>query len=231
MYKILAVDDSTEIHELLKIVLTPLNGELVLATSVAEADQRIKETSFDLFILDLHLLDGDGLDLLSHIRQSQSYKTTPVIILSQREDIVYKLSAFSLGADDYMTKPFNQLELKARVETALRRIALVREAENVINAGPFILEPNKQVLQTKEDHKTIHLTPTEFKILSMLARKPEVIFSRDQILDHVWGNEISVTDRTIDSHIYTLRKKLGPWSHYVKSVQGEGYRFSEERVF
>lgn len=227
MHKVLVVEDSPDIYSVIAAALAPLQLHLVSASSVLEAVNQISSHIFDFVILDLGLPDGDGLSVLNCIRQNNQQQNTPVFILSSKADISSKVSAFSIGADDYITKPFDILELRARVESKLRRFSLDEGTDDYIYAGPLTLEMNKLTVLIKDSHVTIHLSPIEFRLLALFARRPGNIFSRCQILDQIWGSDVHVTDRTIDTHVYTLRKKLGEYGELIKSVQGEGYRFVE----
>jgi DNA-binding response OmpR family regulator len=225
MVKILVVDDSVEVLSVVSAALVGLKIQVVPAASATEANHLIQESKFDLILLDLGLPDGDGLVILNQIRSNQKIAKTPVIIISANIELSSKLSAFSIGADDYVTKPFNVLELRARVEAKLRRFAEAKEAQETFQAGPLTLDSNKQQVFVIESQQLVHLSPTEFRLLALMARRPGVIFSREKFLDQIWGQEISVTDRTVDTHIYSLRKKLGSLGNLIRSVQGEGYRF------
>lgn len=225
MQKVLVVEDSLEISSVVTSALSALRVQTFVAASVSDALLQMQTQAFDLIILDLVLPDGDGLDVLSRVRESAEQQKTAVFVLSSKADISSKISAFSIGADDYMTKPFNLLELRARVESKLRRQTVEHGSEESVFAGPFVLEVNKFSVLIKDINKTIHLSPIEFRLLCLFAKRPGNIFSREQILDQIWGSDVHVTDRTIDTHVYTLRKKLGEYGEYIKSVQGEGYRF------
>ncbi len=227
MQKILVVEDSLEISSVVTNALAALRVQIIVATSVSDALRQMQNQAFDLIILDLVLPDGDGLDVLSRVRESAEQHKTAVFVLSSKSDISSKISAFSIGADDYMTKPFNLLELRARVESKLKRQTIESGTEENVFVGPFVLEVNKFSVLIKSINKTIHLSPIEFRLLCLFAKRPGNIFSREQILDQIWGSDVHVTDRTIDTHVYTLRKKLGEYGEYIKSVQGEGYRFVE----
>lgn len=225
--KLLVVDDCTEICATISEALRPLSIETVCAYSVKEALSKISAEHYSQFILDLRLPDGDGYTLLNEIRSIDAYRQTPVTILSSSTDIPSKLSAFSLGADDYVMKPFNLLELRARVESKLKRAVAEKDSTDNFKVGNLRLEPSKQQIQIIGSKELIRLSPTEFRIFAILARRCDVIFTRQQILDQVWGNDVYVNDRTVDTHIYTLRKKLGVYGNMVRSVPGEGYCCSE----
>jgi DNA-binding response OmpR family regulator len=224
--KLLIVDDSREICDAIVESLKALNLQTVIAQSVQEALEKLKSAHYSQFILDLGLPDGDGYGLLNEIRSMEEYRQTPVTILSASTDTPSKLSAFSLGADDYIMKPFNVLELRARVESKMKRVVAERDASENIKVGNLRLEAAKQQVQVIGSGELIRLSPTEFRILAILARRSDVIFSRQQILDQVWGQDVYVNDRTVDTHIYTLRKKLGVYGNMVRSIPGEGYCLS-----
>lgn len=221
---VLLIEDSEEVQNLVRQTLLPIQANVVIVASCREARLAMEKNQFSVFIIDLSLPDGDGLELLSTAREMPQYRKTPILILSSHQDVARKVSAFSMGADDYITKPFNLLEFKARIGAQIRKVEMEEIQNDSFQAGPFSFEIQKQLVRLQGQQEALHLTPIEFRILAQLARRPEVIFSRNQILDHVWGDSISVTDRTVDSHIYSLRKKLGPWGKCIQSVPGEGYR-------
>ena len=211
-------------------VLSPLPVALTIACTIEEAERTIKDRTFSLFIIDVVLPDGDGIEFLAKLRERPVYRLTPTIILSSKAELTTKVTAFSVGADDYITKPFNNLEFKARVGGCLRRIQLEMASQENFVSGPFRFETQKQVVRVESQRSPLSLTPLEFRIFFQLARRPEVILSRNQILDQVWGNEVTLNDRTVDSHIYTLRKKLGTLSGCIQAVPREGYRFIPVRL-
>jgi two-component system phosphate regulon response regulator PhoB len=225
---ILVVEDSEEMQFLIKSALAPLRQNIYGSSTVNEAVKLINQHEFAIVILDLHLPDGDGLNVLNYLRQKQCSQKNMTLILSGNADVTSKISAFSIGADDYITKPFNILEFCARVESKLRKLLEYDEESMVIQVGPLILEKNKNKVVFADSKESIYLSPIEFRMLMLLARHPGNIYSREQILNHVWGDNINVTDRTVDTHIYTLRKKLGQYGALIKSVQKEGYRFSDQ---
>lgn len=227
MFKVLFVDDSPELHSVVNAALSSIGAQLYFATTVHEALGMIETINFALILLDLGLPDGDGLEILNLIKSNSQKVDTAVFIISSNSEISSKLSAFSIGADDYITKPFNVLELRARVHSKLRKSMSLQESTNRIQAGPLLLDTNKLSVFVNKTGETIHLSPFEFRILALLAKRPESIFSRNQILDQIWGANTYVTDRTIDTHIYTLRKKLGEYAALINSVPREGYRFIE----
>ncbi len=230
MNKVLIVDDAEEIILAVESALAPLGVETMTAQTVSEALQKAAVNLFDLVIIDIMLPDGDGFDLFTKIRSLHDYKKVPVIFLTAKDDIASKVSAFSLGADDYVVKPFHLLELRARVENKLKKHAEMSMEGDQITAGPLTLEVSSQRLKVRGKGEFIALTPREFKILLLLVKSPDRIFSREYILDKIWGQDVFVTDRTVDAHVCYLRKKLSKFSTHIESVPGEGYRFNPRTV-
>lgn len=224
--QILIVEDSPEYSAIISRTLG--DHGLSQCTSAGEASTLIKNKNFDLFIIDINLPDRDGFTLLSEIRTSPETASVPVLMLTGRKEITDKVTAFSLGADDYLTKPFDPLELRARVESKLKKVAQKRNESAITIVGDIEIDHNRhQVSIVQNGKKTeIQVTQTEFKILFCLARRPEQVYSRDQLLVAAWGDGAKVLDRVVDVHVCLLRKKLGELSYYIKSVPGVGYRLS-----
>lgn len=224
--KILVIEDSQDAFQLVSRHLGTM-AELKWAKSAREASMQLEKTEFDLILLDVHLPDGDGMQICSLITSNPSLAKTPVIMLTARNSPGDKVLGFSIGADDYITKPYEPLELRARVEARLRRKALyARESERVV-AGPLEIDKQTQIATVNEngEDKVLDLTPIEFKILMLIARSPNVVHSRDEILNTVWGQNIHVYSRSVDTHVSKLRRKLGQYGDLVQSVHGIGYRF------
>ena len=226
MRSILVVDDSPEVTAIVSNVFSSSGISVTCAGSVAAAWDAVIQFPYNLIILDISLPDGDGFELFARISTLDTYKDVPVLFLSAKEDISAKLSAFSLGADDYIVKPFNSLELKARVEGRLKKISAWRREKEDYTVGPFEFNTGAQRLNIRGKNIFIDLTPREFKIFYFLAKKPDIIFSREKILSKLSNISVHVSDRTIDTQICTLRKKLGDLAIYIESVPGEGYRFN-----
>ena len=226
MMKTIVIDDSPEVALAVESALSPLKIAVETAYSVKEGLIKLTSNRYDLLIIDIVLPDGDGFDLYMKARNFPGYEKTPVIFLTGKEDVASKVSAFSLGVDDYIVKPFHLLELRARVECRMKKHQ-EREADgDLVSAGELILEVSSQRLRIRGTNESISLTPREFKILLLLVKNPDRIFSREQILDKIWGQDVFVTDRTVDAHICYLRKKLEKFSTHIESVPGEGYRFN-----
>ncbi len=177
----------------------------------------------DLLILDLMLPDIDGLEICKNLRNNPNTATIPIIILTAKIDEADKVIGLELGADDYITKPFSPRELVARVKAVLRRSVGEEKKQEIIKiADEIVIDVNKMEVYVED--KKVDLTLTEFKILKLLAGKPGWVFSREQILNAICGEEKFVFDRTVDVHIRNIRNKLGKAGKLIKSVRGVGYK-------
>lgn len=228
MQKVLLIDDSEDVAALVEHALAPLGINLIVASTVRAGLTAAFETKFDMVIVDIGLPDGDGFELFSRIRTIPGYDKVPAIFLTGNEDVGSKISAFSLGADDYIVKPFHQLELRARVESRLKKYKAATHAADTDthSYGPFLFDLQAQRLRVQGRNEPISLTPREFKILLLLAKNADRLFTREDILDKIWGKGVYVTNRTVDAHICYLRKKLEHLSYHIESIPGEGYRFN-----
>jgi len=221
---IAALDDEADILELLKVNLQKAGYRF---EGFQEADALFRYLGREtpaLLLLDLMLPETDGLEVCRRIRRTERLAGIPVIMLTAKGDESDKVVGLELGADDYMTKPFSVKELVARIHAVLRRPA-GGEAARRIALGPLVIDLDK--FEMAVEGAKVDLTATEFKILQLLASKPGRVFTRDQILDHLWGDEKAVVDRTVDVHIRNLREKLGPAASLVKNIRGVGYKVEE----
>ncbi len=218
--RIAVVDDEPDIIHLLSIHLKKagfsvdsfLNGTSFLKFLAASIP--------DLVILDLMLPDLDGFELCKMMKNDSRYSSIPVIMLTAKGQESDKVKGLELGADDYLTKPFSPRELIARVKAVLRRTTTSKHGTLFI--GEITIDPER--FEVIIDQQPVNLTPVEFKILHLLAQNPGKVFSRERILDHLWGNEKAVIDRTVDVHIKNLRDKLGTSGELVKNIRGVGYK-------
>ncbi len=180
-----------------------------------------------LIILDLMLPDMDGLEVCKKIKSTEKYSNIPIIIVTAKGEESDRIVGLELGADDYVTKPFSPRELVARVKAVLRRTSPRESLEKIIKIGEsLVIDFEKQKVLL--DGKRVGLTNTEFKLLKILSERKGRIFSREKLLDLLWGEEKDVIDRTIDVHIKNLREKLGHLGNLIKSVRGVGYKIEEE---
>lgn len=223
---ILMIEDAPDVRAVVEGALTTDSLAVVSATTAEEALKLVRKQKFDLILLDIHLPDRDGLEFFLELQKAAkggASKDVPIIFLTGKADVSHKVTAFSLGAEDYIVKPFNIVELRARVEARLKKVTQKKDrAEEFVVAGYRVEVPAQRVYK---GGKELGLTPLEFKIFHMLVKKPDRIFSREEILDKVWGTDVHVLNRTVDAHICTLRKKLEPDDDCIESVSGEGYRF------
>lgn len=179
----------------------------------------------DLIILDLMLPDVDGMEICSKLRSSNEYSSIPIIMLTAKSEESSKILGLESGADDYITKPFSPKELVARVKAVLRRNRQPLENQELVIDNTLMIDP-QNFRVTLEDNE-VALTTTEFRILLLLARHRGIVYSRDQILDHLWGSDKFVIDRTIDVHVKNLRKKLNKAGNLIKNIRGVGYKFEK----
>ncbi|MBU4202516.1 MAG: response regulator [Acidobacteria bacterium] len=222
---VFVVDDEPDIRELVTLHLDKagyLTGGFEDSAGFFSA---LKEKLPDLVLLDLMLPGEDGYDVCRRLKTDGRFARIPVIMLTARGEEIDKVLGLELGADDYVTKPFSVRELLARVKAVLRRSSEEGQLNRVhIGSRITIDEKKHEVLR---DGQKIDLTSTEFRILQFLASKEGWVFTRDQILDHLWGSEKAVIDRTVDVHIKHLRQKLGDASGLIQNIRGVGYKLDE----
>jgi len=229
--RILLVDDEQPIQTLLSYPLRKDGHEVVQATDGQEALSRFAEQPFDLVVLDLMLPRLDGLEVCRRLRSRSS---VPIIMLTARAQEDDKVLGLELGADDYITKPFSMQEFRSRVKAVLRRAALNRDAppagDEPVRVLELGLDPARRSVRLRG--REVRTTFVEFEILLALARNPGRVFTRDMLLERVWGDAAYRDPRTIDVHIRHLREKLESdpkEPEYLFTVRGVGYRFRDER--
>jgi DNA-binding response OmpR family regulator len=228
--RILLVDDEQPIQTLLSYPLRKDGYEVVQATDGEQALERFEEQAFDLVVLDLMLPKVDGLEVCRRLR---SISSVPIIMLTAKSEEIDKVVGLELGADDYITKPFSLREFSSRIKAALRRAEMSRPAEAAadeapLEVGDLRVDFSKRTVRARG--KAAQLTFVEFEILSILARSPGKVFTRDMLLARIWGDSAYRDQRTIDVHIRHLREKIerDPKApEYLCTVRGVGYRFRE----
>ena len=223
---VLLVEDAPEVRILVQASLHE-SCDLVVTTTVAEALQIIKQKAFDLFLIDIGLPDGDGFSLCTELSQQTKSKGIPVFFLTGKTETEDKVRGFSLGADDYIVKPFDPAELRARVCAKLKKSSERYMAGEVIEKGPFRLDLSSYKAKVIHNGapKDLELSPHEFRLLLYFIRHEGHVLTRHQLLDSVWGTDVSVTDRTVDTHVCKLRKKIPLKKNTIQSIFREGYRF------
>lgn len=218
--RIAVVDDEPDIIHLVSIHLRKAGYSVDSFLNGASLLKYLASATPDLVILDLMLPDLDGFDVCKMMKNDERHSAIPVIMLTARGQESDKVAGLELGADDYLTKPFSPRELVARVKAVLRRSAPSKQA--ILAIGGIIIDTER--FEVLVENRPVVLTPVEFKILSLLAQNEGKVFSRERILDHLWGNEKAVIDRTVDVHIKNLRDKLGAAGDMVKNIRGVGYK-------
>ncbi len=219
------VDDEPDIVELISLHLRKAGFQVEGFFDSRGLLQFLEKHLPDLILLDLMLPDADGLDICTYLRRKKEWASIPVIMVTAKSDETDRILGLELGADDYVTKPFSPRELVARVKAVLRRQTSGEEMEKIVIRGILAIDLEKH--EVLADGKKVDVTSTEFKILSLLASKRGRVFTRDQILDHLWGHEKAVLDRTVDVHVRNLREKLGQAAKLIKNVRGVGYKLEE----
>lgn len=230
MYKILVVEDSQDYQKIISRALGDFN--LTCIDTAEAAVVLVKNQNFDLVLVDITLPQNDGYFLLSEMRASPELRDTPVLCLTGRKETRDKVTAFSLGADDYITKPFDPIELHARVDAKLKKTRQKKDQGTLTIIGDVEIDHSRHRVSILADsvRKEVDITQTEFKILCCLAKRPEQVFSRDQLLVAAWGEDATVLDRVVDAHICLLRKKMGSHGRMIKSVTGVGYKMTLQAV-
>jgi len=216
------IDDEKDITGLVALHLEKSNFKVRELHDAESLFTFLKERIPDLLILDLMLPVADGLEICKNLKRDEKYSSIPIIILTAKAEETDRILGLELGADDYVVKPFSPKELVARVKAVLRRQNRSQEPKR-IRIGDF-LEMDLQKYTVALEGRNISLTTTEFRILYLLASNMGWVFTRDAILQHLWGNEKYVLDRTVDVHIRHLRAKLAAHGSIIKNVRGVGYK-------
>ena len=228
MKKILLIEDDVDLYALLKYNLEREGFQMTGANTGKGAIELCVRERPDLIVLDIMLPDSDGLDICKRLRNHPELNTTPIIFITARASETDRIVGLELGANDYIVKPFFVREVIARIKVQLR---LPADSTAVLKAGG--LELDRARCQVRINGKELSLTATEFRLLEFLMGRAGVVFSREQLLDAVWGNDRAVTDRTVDVYVLRLRQKLEsePGNpQLIRSVRGFGYSFNDMRA-
>jgi DNA-binding response OmpR family regulator len=218
------VEDEADIAALMALHLSKA-GFLVERAENAEVFFRLLQRHIpSLVILDLMLPDVDGLEICRHMKKMEDLASIPIIMVTARTAEADRVVGLEMGADDYVTKPFSPRELVARVRAVLRRRSPSVEERTTI-VGDLVINPGR--FEVTVGGNPVVVTSTEFKILELLCSRRGWVFTREKILDHLWGAEKAVLDRTVDVHVKNLREKLGKAKHLIKNVRGIGYKVEE----
>lgn len=228
--RILVVEDDERIRQMLRLFLEREGFFVAEAENGVEALAKVREENFDLLILDIMMPEMDGWETCRRVKE---IKDIPIIMLTARGEEMDRILGFELGADDYVVKPFSPVELVLRVKALLRRVRPRNgeKRDGVLTFPHLTIDP--QARRVKAGEKEIHLTPMEFDLLYFLATNEGRVFTREQLLDKVWGYDYYGELRTVDTHIKRLREKLGKGSpqaaEYLITVWGVGYKFGVEK--
>jgi len=223
--KILIIEDEPAIREMLGYTLMKEGYEFAEAADVDDARALIRREKPDLILLDWMLPGISGLDYARRVRNDPDTCEIPIIMLTAKGDETDKVRGLDTGADDYITKPFSTKELLARVRALLRR-SVQEHVQGVVTVDGLTLDPD--TFRVTADGNVVEISPTEFKLLHFFITHPERVFTRSQLLDNVWGQNVYVEERTVDVHIRRLRKTLNPFRYdrLIQTVRSVGYRFS-----
>ncbi|MAZ47393.1 MAG: DNA-binding response regulator [Halobacteriovoraceae bacterium] len=226
MKKILLVEDSKEIKQLVDVALSNNIANLDWAKTIEEARSFLDKNDYTLVLLDIELPDGSGFTLCSEIQNSSA--DTAIFFLTAHGELSEKVMGFSAGADDYITKPFEPLELQARVAAKIKKIELSQANADRLEWETIHINKSSQEVLIKDEEgemKSVELTSLEFKLLMYLANRVGQVVEREKMLDEIWGEDVHVYARSVDTHISKLRKKLENQSETIESVHGVGYKF------
>ena len=223
--RILVVEDEAPIREMVCFVLEQNGYQPIEADDYDAAIARLVEPFPDLVLLDWMIPGGSGIQVIKHMKRDSQLREIPVMMLTARGEEEDRVKGLETGADDYLTKPFSPKELVARVKAILRRISPMA-ADDLIAMNGLTLDPASHRVTSNEN--PLEMGPTELKLLHFFMTHPERVYSREQLLNYVWGENVYVEDRTVDVHIRRLRKALEADGHdkMIQTVRGTGYRFS-----
>lgn len=221
--KILIVDDEKDIIEFLEYNFKKEGYQVYSARNGIEGKEKALKVKPDLIMLDVMMPGMDGVELCKDLREIPDLDNTIIIFLTARAEDYSQIAGFEVGADDYITKPIRPRVLTARVKALLKRKSKQSVADNTIEVNSIVIDKDKR--DVKIENQSIHIPKIEFDLLVLLATTPGKIFTREEIYAKIWGNDVYVSDRTLDVHVRKLREKIG--KDYIKTIKGVGYGFNE----
>ena len=225
--KILVVDDERDLVELISVNLQRNGYEVITAHDGNTGLEMARKQRPDLIVLDVMMPGLSGRDVTMALKSDPDTATMPILMLTAKTEETDIIVGLSMGADDYVTKPFSMKVLVARVGAVLRRKAAADPALSILSAGPVVIDQSKHEVTVQG--RPINLTPTEFKLLTAIFSARGRVLTRDQLMDRAMGTDVFVTDRAIDVHITAVRKKLLEYSWMIHTVRGVGYRLLEKK--
>lgn len=220
--KILVIDDETDILELLNYNLTKEGYNVKLANGGRKGIEVAKVFLPDLILLDIMMPKQDGVETCRQIREIPEISTSFLIFLTARSEEYSEVAAFEMGADDYITKPIKPRALLSRINALFRRMSEKEKESNVITINSLVIDRTSYTVTNEE--KKINLPKKEFELLYFIAQNPGKVYSRDELLQNIWGTDIYVLARTVDVHVRKVREKIG--SEYITTIKGVGYKFT-----
>jgi two-component system phosphate regulon response regulator PhoB len=223
--RVLVVDDEPDLLELVRFHLAQAGFEVETARDGRHGLEAIRRRRPDLVVLDWMLPDLSGTEVCRQVRSDPQLRDLPILLLTAKAEEVDRVVGFELGADDYVTKPFSPRELALRVQAILRRTRSEQVVSEVLERGSIALDTQRY--RCSVDQVEVTLTAKEFRLLATLMSRPGRVLTRQRLLDEVWGSDITVTERTIDTHLKRLREKLGTAGDLIETVRGVGYRFAD----
>ncbi|MCB2221177.1 MAG: response regulator transcription factor [Bacteroidetes bacterium] len=221
--KILIVDDEKDIIEFLQYNFEKEGFQVYSAQNGAEGKKIAQKEKPDLILLDIMMPGMDGVELCQDLRDMPEFEDTLIVFLTARGEDYSQIAGFEVGADDYITKPVRPRVLIARIKALLKRKSKLRTDENKIDVSSIVIDRDKR--EVIVEGTSMHIPKIEFDLLVLLASSPGKIFAREEIYSKVWGNDVFVSDRTLDVHIRKLREKIG--KQHIKTIKGVGYGFNE----
>lgn len=221
--KIWCIEDDENINNLITYALTSQGFEAEGFGCYSEFQQKLKTETPDLVMLDVMLPDTDGITILKQLKEDAKLGDIPVIMLTAKNSEIDIVKALDLGAEDYITKPFGVLEMVSRVKAVMRRCEKNRKSDDILSFADIVMDKQRHMVTVKG--KTVELTLKEFSLLKLFLDNPQKVFSREHIMDSVWGDSYVGESRTVDMHIKTLRQKLGNAGESIVTIRGVGYKF------
>ncbi len=223
---IYCLEDDQSIRDIEIYTLKQTGYEAVGFSNSTDFFMALKKEKPELILLDIMLPDEDGVTILKKIRAKEETKNIPVIMASAKGSEFDKINALDLGADDYLAKPFGMMEMVSRVRAVLRRVTKTSKDDKTIELCDIKLIPNRHEVYV--NNQKIDLTLKEYELLKLLISYPGIVFTREQLLNSIWGTEYDGETRTVDVHIRTLRQKLNEVQDHISTIRGVGYRFEEK---
>lgn len=221
--KIWCIEDDENINNLITYALASQGFEAHGFVSYSGFQEKIKTDIPDLVMLDVMLPDTDGITILKQLKEDAKLGDIPVIMLTAKNSEIDIVKALDLGAEDYITKPFGVLEMVSRVKAVMRRCEKNRKSDDILSFADIVMDKQRHMVTVKG--KTVELTLKEFSLLKLFLDNPQKVFSREHIMDSVWGDSYVGESRTVDMHIKTLRQKLGNAGESIVTIRGVGYKF------